>query len=285
VNHAFDSTNGRFRNFMSYGREWLEDFGSEDSHGRAVWALGTVVGRSSLPAKQSLGRELFHAALPAITDFTSPRAWAFTLLGIDEYLHAFNGDSNVQAVGTILAERLLLLFRQTSTNEWTWFEDRLTYSNPRLPQAMLVSGIWLDHEEMIVAGMRSLRWLVDIQRSEDGDFSPIGSNGFYARGGPKAMFDQQPIEACAMVSACLEAGRTTGEVNWMQQARRTFGWFLGQNHLQQSLYDATTGGCRDGLHADRMNQNQGAESTLSFLLALAEMRSMRRAGPPLREVT
>jgi len=88
-----------------------------------------------------------------------------------------------------------------------------------------------------------------------------------------------------MVSACLEAGRTTGEVNWMQQARRTFGWFLGQNHLQQSLYDATTGGCRDGLHADRMNQNQGAESTLSFLLALAEMRSMRRAGPPLREVT
>jgi hypothetical protein len=282
VAHAFDRAGGRFRNFMSYARQWLEDRGSEDSHGRAVWALGTVVGRSSLPAKRSLAGELFHAALPAITDFTSPRAWSYALLGIDEYLRAFQGDSNVQAVGTALAERLLGLFRQNSTGSWPWFEDRLTHSNARLPQAMLVSGLWLNHEEMVVAGTRSLQWLIDIQRSDEGDFAPIGSDGFYQRGGRKALFDQHPVEACAMVSACLEVGRMSGELVWMQHARRAFGWFLGQNHLQQPLYDATTGGCRDGLHADRRNENQGAESTLSFLLALSEMRSTGRTIPPFR---
>ena len=145
-----------------------------------------------------------------------------------------------------------------------------------------VSGLWLNHEEMVVAGTRSLQWLVEIQRSEEGDFAPIGSDGFYRRGGRKALFDQQPVEACAMVSACLEAGRVTGERTWMHHARRAFSWFLGQNHLQQPLYDATTGGCRDGLHADRRNENQGTESTLSFLLALAEMRSTGRAMPPSR---
>jgi glycosyltransferase involved in cell wall biosynthesis len=278
VCHAFNAERGRFRNFMSYSRQWLEDCGSEDSHGRALWALGTVVGRASRPGKQSLGGELFHAALPSITDFTSPRAWAYALLGIDEYLRAFQGDSSVQSIGTVLAERLLNLFRRTSDPAWPWFEDRLTYANARLSQALIVSGSWMDHEEMRVAGTRSLRWLAELQCSEDGYFAPIGSNGFYRRGARKPLFDQQPVEACAMVSSCLEAARMTGEpTGWEEHARRAFSWFLGQNHLQQSLYDATTGGCRDGLHAERMNENQGAESTLSFLLALAEMRSADRA--------
>jgi hypothetical protein len=134
----------------------------------------------------------------------------------------------------------------------------------------------MQHEEMTVAGVRSLEWLAAIQRSHEGYFAPIGSNGFYLRNGSKASFDQQPVEACAMVSACLEAGRVTDDVRWAEHARRAFDWFIGQNHLQQSLYDATTGGCRDGLHADRVNENQGAESTLSFLLALSEMRAADR---------
>jgi len=285
VSHAFNAEHGRFRNFMSYSRQWLEECGSEDSHGRALWALGTVVGRSGDPGKQSLGRELFHAALPPIAAFTSPRAWAFALLGINEYLRAFEGDSNVQTVRTLLAERLLNLFRRTSDSKWPWFEDRVTYSNARLPQALIVSGAWMEHEEMRAAGIRSLRWLAEVQCSEDGYFAPIGSNGFYRRGAPKALFDQQPIEACAMVSACLEAARVTGDGQWVQHARRAFGWFLGQNHLHQSLYDAATGGCCDGLHADRVNKNQGAESTLSFLLALAEMRSADRAELTTGETT
>jgi hypothetical protein len=276
VNHAFNEKCGRFRNVMSYSREWLEEYGAEDSHGRAVWALGTVVGRSGDPGKQSLAGHLFHSGLPALPTFTSPRAWAFALLGIDEYLRAFQGDSNVQAIRRALAQRLLDLFRRTGTSDWPWFEDRLTYSNARLSQALLVSGAKMEHEEMTTTGASSLAWLASLQCSEEGYFTPIGSNGFYRRGERKALFDQQPLEACAMISACLEAGRVTREGRWAEHARRAFGWFLGQNHLQQAVYDATTGGCRDGLHADRVNENQGAESTLSFLLALTEMRSADR---------
>jgi hypothetical protein len=278
VIHAFDREAGRFRNLLSYSRRWVEACGSEDSHGRALWALGAVVGRSADPGRQSLGGQLFHAALGAVADFTSPRAWAFALLGIDEYLRAFAGDSNVQFVRKEMADRLLDLFRKVSTYEWPWFEERVTYCSARLSQALIASGRWIGNEEMRTAGLRSLEWLTEIQCSEDGYFAPIGSNGFYERGGPKAWFDQQPVEACATVSACLEAQRVTGDGRWAMRAKRAFGWFLGQNHLQQSLYDPTTGGCRDGLHADRANENQGAESTLSFLLALLEMRSADRGG-------
>jgi hypothetical protein len=285
VNHSFNPANGRFRNFMSYGRSWLEEFGSEDSHARALWALGTLVGRSSDPGRQSLAGSIFHAALPAVVEFTSPRAWAYALLGIDEYLRAFQGDSNVETVGKALAHKLLSLYRNASAPEWPWFEDRLTYSNARLSQALLVSGVWLENEEMIAAALRSLEWLVEVQRSEDGYFAPIGSNGFYVRGGRKAAFDQQPVEACAMISACLQALRDTNEPRWATFAQQQFGWFLGQNQLQKPLYDPVTGGCRDGLHPDRVNENQGAESTLSFLMALLELRSADRANatsvPPL----
>jgi len=278
VSHAFDRKSGRFRNFLSYSRRWLETSGSEDSHGRAIWALGTVVGRSIAPGRRSLGSELFHAAVPAVSGFTSPRAWAFALIGIDEYLRAFEGESNVQSVREALAERLLELFRKVSTREWPWFEERVTYCSARLSQGLIATGSALANPEMTSAGLRSLEWLEEIQRSEDGYFAPIGSNGFYQRGGARAAFDQQPVEAYAMVSACLEARRVTGDARWLERARRAFGWFLGRNQLQRPLYDASTGGCRDGLHADRANENQGAESTLSFLLALLEMRSVDRPG-------
>ena len=274
VSHAFDRDSGRVRNLMSYSRRWIEERGSEDSHGRALWALGTVVGRSGDPGKSSLAGDLFHAALPAVTEFTSPRAWAYALLGINEYLRAFQGDSNVQSVGRGLAEKLFGLFLRTSKPDWPWFEDEVTYCNARLSQALLVSGTWMEHQEMVRAGMRSLEWLMSIQTSKHGYFAPIGSQGFYKRGTLSAAFDQQPVEANGMISACLEAHRLTGEARWIEHAGRAFSWFLGQNHLQHSLYNPATGGCRDGLHADRPNKNQGAESTLSFLLSLVEMRAV-----------
>jgi glycosyltransferase involved in cell wall biosynthesis len=276
VRHAFDPERARFRNFMSYSRTWLEPYGSEDSHGRALWALGTVVGRCNDSGSQRLSGDLFHAALPATVAFTSPRAWAFTLLGIDEYLRAFQGDINVQSTRQILATRLLDMYRREAVPEWPWFEDRLTYCNASLSQALIVSGVWMENQEMTAAGLKSLEWLTALQRSSDGWFAPIGSTGFYVRGGPKALFDQQPVEASTMISACLEAGRLTGDDRWGEHARRAFNWFLGQNVLRQSLYDASTGGCRDGLHEDRVNENQGAESTLSYLLALLEMRAVDR---------
>jgi glycosyltransferase involved in cell wall biosynthesis len=274
VNHAFDRASGRFRNFLSYSRQWLEPYGSEDSHGRALWALGAVVGRAGDPGRHRLAGDLFHAALPAVATFTSPRAWAYGLLGIDEYLRAFGGDTTVEARRVEIAERLFGLLQRTGRDDWPWFEDSVTYCNARLSQALIISGERLHRPEMIEAGMRSLDWLVSVQSSPDRQFAAIGSNGFYARGALPAAFDQQPVEACATVSACLDAYRVHDDSRWLTHARWAFNWFLGENHLQQWLFDPSTGGCRDGLHIDRANQNQGAEATLSFLLALHELRTV-----------
>lgn len=273
VRHAWNPQSGRFRNFLTYDRRWTEESGSEDSQGRALWALGTLIGRSADAGRRSLGGTLFHDALPCVPAFTSPRAWAFTLLGIEQYLRAFQGDSGVQGLREVLSERLLDLFRRNGDADWPWFEERLTYCGARIAQALLVSGARMDREEMVLASLRSLEWLASVQSSPGGYFAPVGSNGFYERGGPRARFDQQPIEAAAMVSASLDALRVTGDERWYARARHSFDWFLGQNELQQAVYDTSTGGCRDGLHEDRVNENQGAESTLSFLLALLEMRA------------
>ena len=273
VSHAFNRPLGRFRNFMSHSRFWLEDEGSEDSHGRALWALGTVVGCSADPGRHSLAGELFHAALPAVDRFSSPRAWAYALLGIERYLHVFEGDRSVQAAGRAIGERLLGLFRRTDRADWPWCENRVTYCNARLPQALIATGTWTSDPSMIATGLRSLEWLMSIQQTADGYFAPVGTNGFFERGMTAAIFDQQPVDACATVAACMHAFRNTGDHRWAEHARQAFTWFLGQNQLQQSLYDPLSGGCRDALHAERMNENEGAESTLSFLLALMDMRS------------
>lgn len=273
VNHAFQKSSGRFTNFMSFSRTWTEEYGSEDSHGRALWALGSVIGRSSDPGRVSLARDLFHEALPALDRFSSPRAWAYALLGIEQYLHAFSGDRNVLVTGQAIAGRLFALFRALDGPDWPWCEDRVTYCNARLPQALIAAGVWMGDEAMMATGLRSLEWLVTIQKTAEGYFAPVGTNGFFERGSQAATFDQQPVDACATVSACMQAFRATGDHQWTEHAHRAFTWFLGQNQLQQSLYDPASGGCRDGLHIDRTNENEGAESTLSFLLSLMDMRS------------
>ena len=272
--YAFNTETGRFRNFMDYQRHWLEVGGSDDSHGRALWALGTVLGRSNTPALQSMAGWLFERALPAILDTTSPRAWAFALIGIHEYLRRFAGDRRASQVREELAGRLLRLYQSHRSEKWRWYEDRLAYCNAALPHALLMCGQWIPNNAMTEAGLEALCWLTDLQRADagGGHFIPIGSNGFYQRGGERARFDQQPVEAQTMVSACLEAYRTTGDECWRKEARRAFEWFLGRNDLNLPIYDPTTGGCRDGLHPDRPNENQGAESTLAFLQALLELR-------------
>lgn len=272
VHAAFNADRGRFRNFLSYSRTWKELAGSEDSHGRGIHALGTVVGLSTDPGRTSLAGNLFHAALPAVQSFTSPRAWATTLMGIDEYLGAFEGDRRVEELRTSLADRLLDLRTRVATSEWPWFETRLTYGNAQLPHALLVSGARMGRDDLVSAGLQSLAWLVSAQCASDGCFSPIGADGFWERGERPAIFDQQPIEAATLVAACLEAGRISGDAAWRRHAQTAFDWFLGQNHLREWVYDPATGGCRDGLHADRPNENQGAESTLAFLMALLDMR-------------
>ncbi len=282
VRHAFDERRGRFRNFMSYERRWTEAQGSEDSHGRAVWALGTMVHRSTDPGRRALSVSLFHGSIPATTRFTSPRAWAYVLLGAEEYLQARPEDDAVRATRDALAERLYALFHATTRSDWPWFEDRLTYANARLAQALIAAGASMDRADMTEAGLVSLEWLDSVQRNGAGTFAPIGSGGFFPRGGTRAEFDQQPLEACGMVSACLEAYRVTGRTRWRDRARRAFDWFLGENQLACWLYDPATGGCRDGLHPTRANENQGAESTLSFLTALIEVQIADRRIDVLR---
>ena len=215
--------------------------------------------------------QLFAQAMPALTEFTSPRAWAFGLLGIHEYLQRLGGHSAANQMRDVLTERLMALLRETRTSDWCWFENELSYGNAKLPHALIVTGRATKKDSVLEAGLEALRWLTKLQISDRGHFQPIGSNGFYSRGSPRARFDQQPIEAQAMVSACIEAYHATGDQWWYEQARRAFDWFLGWNDLGQELYTSDTGGCFDGLHVDRVNSNQGAESTLAFLLSLTEM--------------
>jgi glycosyltransferase involved in cell wall biosynthesis len=280
LEHAFNPATARFRNFLGYNRRWIEANGaahaSEDCHGRALWALGTVLGRSRDPGLRGAAGRLFEYSLPAALEFSSPRAWAYTLLGIQEYLDSYPGDRDAQRVRSALAQRLLQMYESVRSPDWNWFEDVLAYGNARLPQALLLVGSAGSDDRMISAGLDALDWLVTLQRCEtNGHFVPIGSQGFYRKGGEKARFDQQPIEAAGAVSACLEAYRATGDRRWRGAASSAFNWFLGENDLQLPLYDSATGGCRDGLHPDRANQNQGAESTLSFLMALLEMSSVQ----------
>src|SRR3984957_9918150 len=275
LEHAFNAKKIRFRNFLGYDRRWKEEQGSEDSHGRALWALGTVLGRSQNHGLRGAAGRLFELALPAVVEFYSPRACAYSLLGIQEYLHSYPGDRDAQRIRFTLAHRLLDMYQSIRRHDWKWFENVVAYGNARLPQALLLVGSACADDRIVSAGLEALDWLLETQRcGTNGHFVPIGSQGFYHQGGEKARFDQQPIEAAGAVSACLEAYRVTGDARWRDEAWSAFNWFLGANDLQIALYDSVTGGCRDGLHPERVNENQGAESTLSFLMALLEMKSL-----------
>jgi glycosyltransferase involved in cell wall biosynthesis len=274
--HAFNPEEKRFRNFMDYDRRWLEEVGSEDSHGRAMWALGMVLARSKREGLQGIAGRLFEAALPAVTELTSPRAWAFALLGIQHYLRRFPGDRAVLNVQTTLVERLLELYRGNRTDEWPWFEDVVTYCNSALSQALLRYGQSTNDPEAIAVGLESLAWLVEIQQSDKGWIMPIGNQGFYHKGQPITYFDQQPVEVYSLLSACLDAYRATKDPKWLEHANQAFEWFFGRNALGVPVYDKVTGGCRDGLEVDRLNENQGAESTLAFVQSLLEMKQFVR---------
>ena len=274
LNYAFNEETNRFRNFLGFERRWLEEDGSDDSQGRAVWALGTCVGRSRRRGLQAWAMELFSKSLPACENTTSPRTWALALLGVHEYLRRMSGDRVVSQTGERLSEKLVDLYDQVATDDWPWFEDIATYNNAKLSHALILSGRWNDNPRITQIGVESLRWLCGKQLSPEGRFRPIGCNGFSRRDGPTAIHDQQAIEAHAMVSAAIAAYDVVKEPFWREQAHLAFDWFLGRNDLGSPIYNATTGGCYDGLAEHQVNENQGAESTLAFLLSLAEMQRL-----------
>ncbi len=277
VNYAFNREKKLFRNFMSYDRKWVESVGSADCQGRSIWSLGTCAGRSKNPNFHMWGTQLFNQIIPAAAGLSSPRAWAFSLLGINEYFKRMSGDTIASQMRDELTSRITHLYDCVANEEWMWCEDILSYDNGVIPRALIVSGQWTGNSKAMDIGLKSLRWLLKVQTSEGGYFRPIGSNGFYMKTGSRAKFDQQPIEAYSMLSACLEASRATDDKHWLESAKMIFEWFLGRNDLGIPLYNTQTCGCHDALHVDRLNQNQGGESTLAFLLSLAEMHIMENS--------
>lgn len=277
VQHAWNPDNRRFRNFMGFNRQWLEPSGSEDSHGRTLWALGACARHSADLARAHWAAALFSEALPSVETFTSPRAWAFTLLGLDHYCSAHPENITASQMRGVLARRLEIRLDSSETQEWTWFEDRLTYDNARLCEALLRTGKATGAGHLADAGLRSLRWLIAMQTAPGGHFRPVGSHGFMLSRSPPLAFDQQPLEAAATIAACAAAHAIDPAPSWQSEARRAFAWFLGENDLAIPLVDVATGSCRDGLHPDRANENRGAESVLSYLLGLANTRSLEAA--------
>lgn len=274
IQHAWNPDTRRFRNFMSYERRWLEPVGSEDSHGRTLWALGECALTDTDASRRAWAGSLFKIALPAVLAFTSPRAWAFALLGLNAYCTVDVADVFAARARRQLADRLMALFRANQSVNWLWFEGVLAYDNARLSQALIETGMATHTPPYVDVGLRSLRWLISLQTAPSSCFRPIGSNSFgKVRSVPDA-FDQQPIEASATISACLAAWRMNKGDDWVLEARRAFDWFFGKNDLQAALVDVETGSCLDGLHPDRPNENKGAESVLSYLLGLVAMQQL-----------
>ncbi len=271
--YAFNTENGRFRNFMSYERRWLELAGSEDSHSRSLWALGITVKDAPDTSIRNMAMRLFLEALPAIDTFTSPRAWAYSILGLQSYLSIYSGDISARKIHNELVEKLYELFKNNSSSDWMWFENKATYANAILPHALIIAGNQMSNPDIHHTGIQTLKWLLKIQTSSNGHLSVIGNNGWLDSEGNRAVFDQQPIEVKRLIDACLDAYITTEDKNWLKESEKCLGWFLGQNDLQLTICDYKTGGCFDGLESQGINSNQGAESTLSWLISVINIHN------------
>ncbi|HEV2442557.1 MAG TPA: glycosyltransferase family 4 protein [Steroidobacteraceae bacterium] len=272
LQHAWNPDTKRFRNFMGFDRRWDPGPGSEDSHGRALWALGECARSDHDHSRRLWAATLFAEALPAVESFLSPRAWSFTLLGLDAYCDAVAEHAGAGRLRELLANRLLAMMAAVATPDWEWFENSLSYDNARLPQALIVTGSSIGTPRYVAAGLRSLQWLMSLQTASAGYFRPVGSRSFGAERARPQAFDQQPLEAAASISACLAAWRVGGDETWRIHAERASAWFFGRNDLSLPLVDLETGGCCDGLHPDRPNENRGGESAVSYLLSLTDMR-------------
>lgn len=275
LQHAWNPDTRRFRNFMGFDRRWHGDPGSEDCHGRALWALGECAQSDRDRSRRQWAASLFAEALPAVERFSSPRAWSFTLLGLDAYCATVVQDADARRLRGLLANKLIAILAAVETQDWAWFEEGLAYDNARLPQALIVTGSATGAPHCLSVGLRSLHWLMSLQTTPAGLFRPVGSRSFGAKRRRPLAFDQQPLEATASISACLAAWRVGGDVTWRAYAERAFAWFFGSNDLSLSLIDPETGSCCDGLHPDRANENRGGESVVSYLLSFAEMRQLR----------
>ena len=223
LNHAFDSQRGRFRNFMNFERRWLEEVGSEDCQGHALWALGLCVAQSGQGSFQMLAAQLFEQALPVAAEFASPRAWAFTLIGIDEYLRRFGGDRRTNQIREALTMRLMQSYADTAADDWQWFEEVVSYANARLPHALILSGRRLNAAPLLETGLKALRWLIQVQTSATGAFRPKSAQTDFTIAGRNARSSINNLsKRKPRLSACIEAYNATNDKFWVVEARRAF---------------------------------------------------------------
>ena len=280
LNHARPAGGGRFRNLLTYDRCWLEMNWSDDCQGRVQWALGYLIAHAPNKSMRLLAEDLFRSSLGNFECISSPRAWAFAVLGLYYYLREYSDDQVARAVLKTLAKRMETAFQEYETADWPWCENLVTYDNGRMPQALILAGLALNDESLTQRGLRVLNWLLDVQTADDGHLSVIGSDGWLPRGGRRAPYDQQPLEAAALIEACKAAYRATGEERWLIEMRRCFAWYLGKNDNGVSLIDFKSRGCHDGLVCSGVNQNFGAESCVSWLLSLLTMYEMQPGDAP-----
>ncbi len=278
LNHAFNEDTGRFRNFLTYDRRWTEASGSDDAQGRALWGAGVAAAIAPGVGQRDAAAWLLHRAVPATESCTSPRAWAYAILGLDAYLNRHPASQSIADRMHELANRLENCFTLANDDvaRWHWPEHYLTYDNAILPLGLLVAARRLNNEAMRATGLRSLRWLTTLLTAADGHLSLIGSEGWMTRGETRAQFDQQPLDACAIVLASAEAYAVTEDAAWIDHVASGIEWFAGRNDSSAWLYDADSGGCFDGLCRHGVNANCGAESTLAWLLARCRVEMLPR---------
>ncbi len=261
---------GRFRNFRDADGNWLEQVGSADAHARAVQALGVVIG-DGLDGLSSSAR-LFAHVLPVSLELDGLRPWAHVLLGCDAAMAGARPPDGASVVFSEMAHRLAAEFAKTDPT-WPWPEAAVTYESAILGHALITAGQRLGDPVMAQRGLSTLEWLIQAQVTSTGTVELIGNQGWWPRGGTRARFDQQPIDAAALVEACSAAWAATGERRWLVEMRRAYSWFLGANAIGIAVADPERGGCRDGLSPIGVNANQGAESTLAWLTATEVVRA------------
>jgi len=272
IQHGWNPSRCRFRNFMDFDRRWLEECGSEDSNGRTIWALGLAAAKAPWPSIRDWALKLFEETAPLALELNAPRARAFAALGGLELLEAFPNHEIAHQLIRQSAEQLMRLHGQYARDDWDWFEPSLAYDNARLPETLIRAGRALGEPEMLDRGFSTLGWLVSQQRSPRGAFRPVGCKSFGRTYAPPLAFDQQPIEATATIDAAAAAYRASSEDKWRHVAQSAFAWFFGDNDAGVPLADASDGSCFDGLMATGINRNQGAESILALHLAAQTMR-------------
>jgi uncharacterized protein YyaL (SSP411 family) len=265
---------GKMHNFLSYDRNFIDDEGSEDCAGRTLWACGYVINSKLSVERRLLAKEIFDKAFRWACFFKSPRAKAFAILGLSHYHKAYAKDQNLTQNIKTLSDKLLEYYTNTRSNDWRWFEPYLTYANGRLPQALFEAYRETRQAKYIRVAEESLKFLLEVQIL-DNKFVPIGNHGWYKKGEPRSIYDQQSVEAASMTEAALSAYRETDNRHYKTMARTIFNWFLGKNTKNAFVYNSATGGCYDGITEKGLNYNQGAEATVCYLSARIELQTTK----------